>query len=115
MIVLEHAIAADVNDARAHYYLGNLLYDKKRHADAIQHWEASRDADDTFATVHRNLALVYYNTLHKSEQALISLEKAFACNPIDARVLYELDQLRKRVGIAPEKRLAEMENHWEWS
>ena len=112
LIVLEHAIAADANDAKAHYYLGNLLYDKRRHADAIQHWEASRDADETFATVHRNLALVYYNTLHKSEQALISLEKAFACNPIDARVLYELDQLRKRVGMAPEKRLAEMENHW---
>src|SRR5207244_9461456 len=40
-------------------------------------------------------------------------EKAFACNSLDARVLYELDQLYKRVGYAPEKRLANLEGHWE--
>ncbi|HLJ35263.1 MAG TPA: DUF5107 domain-containing protein [Ktedonobacteraceae bacterium] len=113
LIVLESAIAANPGDARAHYYLGNLLYDKKRHLDAIQHWEASRDSDDAFATVHRNLALAYYNTLGEAERALISLEKAFACNPFDARVLYELDQLHKKVGYAAAKRLANLESHME--
>ena len=113
LLVLESAIAANPADARARYYLGNLLYDKKRRMDAMRQWEASREAGDTFATVHRNLALVYYNTLGKTEEARISLEKAFACNSLDARVLYELDQLYKKAGMAPASRLANLENHRE--
>lgn len=113
LIVLESAIAAHPDDAMAHYYLGNLLYDKKRYADAIEHWEASRAANDAFATTHRNLALAYYNILGRAEQALSSLERAFACNPADARVFYELDQLYKKRGYAPEERLARLKNHWE--
>ncbi len=113
LIVLERAIDTNPGDAMAHYYLGNLLYDKKRHNDAIRHWEASREVNDSLATVHRNLALAYYNALGRPEQALNSLEKAFACNLADARVFYELDQLYKKVGYAPEKRLASLEGHWE--
>src|SRR6266566_5557319 len=113
LIVLESAIAANPGDARAHYYLGNLLYDKKRYIDATWRWEVSREADDTYPTVHRNLALAYYNKLGEPAQALIALEKAFACNPLDARVLYELDHLYKKVGYAPEKRLANLESHWD--
>jgi tetratricopeptide (TPR) repeat protein len=113
LVVLESAIATHPGDARAHYYLGNLLYDKRRYKDAIQHWEASREADEAFAIVHRNLALAYYNILGEPERALRSLEKALACNPVDARLLYELDQLYKRVGYAPEERLANLRSHWE--
>ncbi len=112
LIVLEHATAANPDDAKAHYYLGNLLYDKKRHTDAISHWEMSREGDSTFATVHRNLALAYYNILGKPEQAKILLEQAFACNPSDARVCYELDSLYKKLGYTPAKRLAFLENSW---
>ena len=113
LVVLESAIAANPGDAKAHYYLGNLLYDKKRYTDAIRHWEATRQVDSSFATVHRNLALAYYNISGKADQALSSLEKAFACNPVDARVFYELDQLYKKLGYVPEKRLANLESHWE--
>ena len=113
LLVLESAIAANASDARAHYYLGSLLYDKKRRTDAIRYWEASREADDTFATVHRNLALAYFNVLGEAEQARISLEKAFVCNPFDARVLYELDALYKKIGIVPANRIANLEGHWE--
>lgn len=113
LIVLESALAADPSDARAQYYLGNLLYDKKRYTDAIGHWERARELDESFATVHRNLALAYYNILAQPEQALTSLEKAFACGPDDARVLYELDQLSKRLGHAHQQRLARLKHHWQ--
>ena len=113
LIMLEYALTANPHAAKAHYYLGNLLYDKKRYADAMQHWEASREIDDTFATVHRNLALAYYNILGRAADALSSLEKAFACNRGDARVFYELDQLYKKLNVAPEKRLTNLKSHWE--
>ncbi|WP_166246397.1 DUF5107 domain-containing protein [Paenibacillus turpanensis] len=111
LAVLEAAIHYNAKDAKAHYYLGNLLYDKKRAADAIRHWEASREADATFATVHRNLALAYYNKLHDAEKARVSMEAAFRCNPDDARVFYELDQLYKKLGIIPRERLEKLAEH----
>lgn len=106
LALLESALAECPKDGSAHYYLGNLLYDKKRPDEAIAHWEAARALDDSFATVHRNLALAYYNKLGAPEQALEALEKAFVCNPKDARVLYELDQLRKKLGTSPDRRFA---------
>lgn len=111
LIVLEHTLKANPLDAKAHYYLGNLLYDKKRPQEAVAHWEASRDADRSFATVHRNLALAYFNKLLAPERSLASLEVAFACCMHDARVFYELDQLYKKLGVSPERRLAKLEKH----
>lgn len=106
LLVLKSAIRANDNDDKANYYLGNLLYDKKRHSDAVAAWEASSQANDQFPTVHRNLALAYYNKLGDADRALDSLEKAYALNESDARILYELDQLHKKLGYASERRLA---------
>lgn len=113
LVVLENAITADDQDSRAHYYLGNLLYDKNRYVDATAHWEASRGIDSAFSTVHRNLALAYYNKYQEPEKSRECLEKAFACDPTDARVLYELDQLYKKLRFSPEKRLEHLKNHEE--
>jgi tetratricopeptide (TPR) repeat protein len=113
LIVLESTLLADPADSRAQYYLGNLLYDKRRHTDAIRHWEIARELDEHFATVHRNLALAYYNVTGQPERALDSLARAFACGPNDARVLYELDQLYKRLGYTHEQRLSCLQDHWQ--
>lgn len=104
LLVLESAVRADAADDKANYYLGNWLYDKKRHLDAVAAWEASRASNGDFPTVHRNLALAYFNKLGDAERALASLERAYALREEDARVLYELDQLYKKLGYAPERR-----------
>ncbi|RAU99563.1 DUF5107 domain-containing protein [Paenibacillus sp. YN15] len=109
--VLEAALAAAPEDARAAYYLGCLYYDRKRHMEAVACWERSRQADSAFPTVHRNLALAYYNKLGRRLEALASLEEAFRLNPADARVLFELDQLHKKLGTAPEERLKRLQDH----
>lgn len=111
LLALQSAIAADDADGMAHYYLGNLLYDKKRHEDAISHWEKAAAANAGFATVHRNLALAYYNKLGDSAKALVSLEKAFAMRTDDARVFYELDQLYKKLGYDAAKRFGHLTKH----
>lgn len=111
LIVLKSAITTHLEDDKAHYYIGNWYYDKKRHEDAITHWEKSRSIRSDFATVHRNLALAYFNKRKDAESALVSLEKAFDCRQDDARVFYELDQLYKKLGYAPAIRLAKLENH----
>lgn len=107
--VLQQAISDNPGDARARYYLGNLLYDKKQHQEAIKLWEQARDLDGTFSIVHRNLALAYFNIKKDAAAAKSAFEKAFAVNPTDARLLYELDQLDKRLNTDPAARLARLE------
>ena len=109
MLVLEQAIRVNPDDAKAHYYLGNLLYDKDRREEAIQHWERSSQIDASFAIPWRNLGIAWYNVRGNAERALDCYEKAFRADPTDARLLYELDQLCKRTGVPPAKRLSRLE------
>ncbi|UWZ86801.1 DUF5107 domain-containing protein [Occallatibacter riparius] len=111
MLVLEWALMrANLRWVPA-YLLGNLLYDRKRYEEAIEHWDKAAEANPSFATVHRNLGIAHFNVRHDPEQALSSFESAFAANPRDARVLYERDQLWKRTGRFPHLRLSELQQY----
>lgn len=107
--VLKEAIRLNPADAKAFYYLGNLWYDKRQYDDAIDCWEKSVEIDDTFSTALRNLSLANYNKLHQKEKALFYMEKAFALDKSDARILMELDQLYKITGKGVAERLAFLE------
>lgn len=113
LLVLEDVICENPNDHRAHYYIGNLLYDKKRHTEAIEHWEKAKEIYPSFPTVLRNLALGYFNKHGDTNRALQELETAFHLNEKDARVFYELDQLYKKQRIKPETRMEMLEKHIE--
>lgn len=109
--ILKDAIALNPTDAKAPYYLGNLWYGSRQHDNAIEAWELSMKLDDTFPTVLRNLALAYYNKLDRKEEAKILLEKAYALDTSDARILMELDQLYKKQNRPLAERLSFIEKH----
>jgi tetratricopeptide (TPR) repeat protein len=109
--ILARALGRNPDDARAHHYLGNWLYDRRRHREAIRHWERTVELEPSLAVVWRNLGIGYFNVLEDAEKARAAFERAFAAAPADARILYERDQLWKRVGVAPAERLAELERH----
>jgi tetratricopeptide (TPR) repeat protein len=110
LVLLEEAIRVNPKDARAHYYLGNLLYDRRRHEEAIVSWERAADLDPEFPTAWRNLGFGYYNIRHDEIKSRRAFEKARTLSPRDARILYEQDQLLKRTGELPETRLAALES-----
>ena len=107
--ILEDALERDPNDARAHYYLGNLLFDKRRYGSAISHWESVTRLEPAFAIPWRNLGIAYHNVCHDMERAKDAYLQAHSLAPHDGRVLSELDQLVKRAGESPEARLARLE------
>ena len=109
IILLESAIAHNPLDARAPYYLGNLLYDRRRHEDAITFWERAVELDPRFPTAWRNLGFAYFNIRHDRTRALDAFARARTAAPHDARIAYEQDQLLKRTGGVPERRLACLE------
>ncbi|MGD0390813.1 MAG: tetratricopeptide repeat protein, partial [Tepidisphaeraceae bacterium] len=109
--VLEAAIRANPTDARAPYYLGNLLYDRRRHNQAIKLWEQSARLDSRFSVVWRNLGIGYFNIHNNPAKARAAYDQAFKAEPCDARLLFERDQLWKRLGEKPAKRLRELVRH----
>jgi len=111
MIVLQGALCQNRSDARAHYYLGNLFYDKKRHEEAIREWESSVELESSFSIPWRNLGIAYFNVRKNADKALSAYENAFKTNPRDARLLYESDQVRKRSRACASQRLAHLEAH----
>lgn len=105
ILVLNAAASLVEHSPKAHYYLGNLWYDRRQYAEAVAEWEKSVSLDDTFPTVLRNLSLAYFNKLGRHTDALKMLEKAYSLDRSDARILMELDQLRKRLGVPHRERL----------
>jgi tetratricopeptide (TPR) repeat protein len=106
--ILENARRADPRDPRAPYYLGTLLYGRRRHREAIALWEEAARLDPSYSVVWRNLGIGYFNVLRDPRKARRAFDRALRANPGDARVLYERDQLWKRTGEAPARRLAQL-------
>jgi tetratricopeptide (TPR) repeat protein len=101
--VLEMAMELNPGDARAPYYLGNLLYEHQPER-AIALWEHSRDLDPSFYIVHRNLGLAYREIREDNLKAMESMEEAVRCNPGDPRLLFELDNIYALNRVSPEKK-----------
>ena len=102
--VLRHAMMRVPTDARAHYYFGNLIFENEPER-AVSYLEKSRDLDDTFATVHRNLGMAYTRMGSDISKAISAYEKAAVCDNKDARIYFELGRLYNRAGVPPEKRV----------
>ena len=90
-----------------------MFYDRGRHHEAIQLWQRSAKADPGFSIVWRNLGIGYFNIARNPAKARAAYDRAFRAKPTDARLLYERDQLWKRLGDPPQKRLRELERHSE--
>ena len=109
--ILQDAIRLNHSDAYAYYYLGNFWYAARQYDEAIVCWEKSKQLNAQYPTVLRNLALAYYNKCNRKAEARELLETAFGLDQTDARLFMELDQLYKKTGVAPEKRLEHLEQH----
>ena len=105
VIALTTAKTMNPDGARAPYYLGCLYYDKRQYDVAVENWELSARLDPSFPTVWRNLALVRFNKQNRQDEAVAYMEKAFALDPSDARILMELDQLYKHLHRPHQERL----------
>ena len=108
---LAAAMAYAPSEARAPYYLGTFFYARRACDQAIDLWERAAALDPDFATVQRNLGLAYMNKRGDAPRAQASYARAFALDPTDARVFFELDQLDKKLGSDPAERLATLAAH----
>ncbi len=115
-LILENAVAVLEASGRkapmAHYYLGELLYDKKQYGQAVSHWQAAVEAKPGLALAHRNLSIAYFNHGDKASAAP-EIAEAVRLEPDNSRFLLEQDQLLKRLERPIKERLAILEAHKE--
>jgi len=110
--VLRSAIQINPSDARAPYYLGNLLYDWQPE-EAISLWEKSSALDPTAPITWRNLGIAYAHQKKEGSKtkAIACMEKAINLPTPYPTHFAELDQMYKSTGIPVAKRLALMEKN----
>ncbi len=109
--ILETVIAGLPQAPMAHYYLGNLLYDKKQYTQAAGHWEKATEEKKDLSPAYRNLAIFYYNKENDHGKAMDVMEKACTLDTEYPRIWLEYDQLAARMNLPVMKRLEVMESH----
>ena len=110
--MLEYAVSILDTAPKAHYYLGELLYDKKQYDAAVYHWQAAVKEQPGLAPAHRNLSIAYYNHGDRS-LAEAEIAEAVRLEPENSRCLLEQDQLLKRLDRPAGERLTILEAHRE--
>ncbi|MBM3744289.1 MAG: DUF5107 domain-containing protein [Acidobacteria bacterium] len=111
MAALEAALRHNGRDARAHLFLGNLLYSKHRREEALSHWQQAASIDPALWQAWRNVAYAQRYLQKDLPAARQTYQKALAVNPQDARALLELDQVSEALRLPPAERLAVMSQH----
>lgn len=111
MLALEAAVNTLDDAPMASYYLGNLLYDKKRYSEAVKCWEAAVGSRPDLAMAHRNLSIAYFNKEHDGAKAMLAVSKACITEPDNCRFILERDQLCAKLDVPAEERLSALEEH----
>lgn len=109
--VLQAAIACGSHDGLARLLLGQLFYDRKRHLEAAELWEQAALLRPRDSLVWRNLGVARFNVKGDATGACEAYKTARKCNPDDARILYESDQLAKVMRVSVAERLADLQRN----
>ena len=108
--VLEMAIEKRPGDARALYYLGNLLYDKQPKR-AMKYWDRCVQVDPSLAIAWRNLGWASWYTDHNASRAIGCYEQAVQIKSDDPVYFYELDKMYEKNNTDIGTRLKMMESN----
>lgn len=111
--ILEYAIRVLDHAPMAHYYLGNLLYDKKQYGKAAGHWETAITQKEDLAVAYRNLSISYCNKQNNLDKAMKFIKKACELEEANPRFWLEYDQLSAKMNVSNEERLQIMKAHME--
>ena len=88
--VLKAALEANGKDGFAAYLLGCQLYNARMYDEASRLWENAVANERDFYIPYRNLALVYYNHLDRTSDAISLLRRAIELKPKDHMLLSEI-------------------------
>lgn len=108
--VLRRVLEVQPDDARAHLYLGNLLYARGRTAEALPEWAEAVRLEPGLAIAHRNLGWHAWQVEQDLDRAAACYDQAIAANPLDYRYFRDRDDIGRQRGEDFAARLARLES-----
>jgi tetratricopeptide (TPR) repeat protein len=97
--VLRRVLQLRPADARARYYLGNLLCAKDRPEEALALWEEAARGLAGFSVVHRNIGRARWKAKEEPDAAIRAYEQALAADPGDYKLYFELNRIFLACGL----------------
>src|SRR6185503_4984782 len=91
--VLRTAVAANANDGRAVYYLGNVLAAMNRDKEALAAWRDAVKLDPANTIAQRNFARALWFVSQNKEEAAAQYQRTINVSPNDFRLYIEFDKL----------------------
>jgi len=110
---LETALRHNPADARAHLFLGNLLYARGQREEGFAHWRRAVEHDGRLAPAWRNVGYAERHLRDDLPKAHEAFRKAFQLDPRDARVLHELNEVARKLGRPARERLDLLDKHYD--
>lgn len=107
--VLKAAVAANANDGRAAYYLGNVFAAMNRDQEALTAWRNAVKADPANTIAQRNYARALWLVSQNREAAAAQYQRAINVSPNDFRLYIEFDKLLAELR-ATERRIKLLES-----
>ncbi len=96
---LEAAILADPADANAHLFLGNLLYGSGQREEGFAQWRKAAELDAHSVFAWRNVAYGEWHLKNDLKASYETYRKAFGIDTSDGRVLRELGDVARQIGV----------------
>ena len=111
LVVLPRALAANPQDATAHFLMGTLMLASGRAPDAVREWQEARRLDKTLPVLHRNLARTLLQSQGDVEGALAVFLEGMASDPSNVDLYQGADQTMSLLGRPAAERVAALERY----
>lgn len=95
---LEFALQIKAGDARLCYMLGNFMYSRERHREAVRLWEVALAGLPDFDVLLCNLGLAAWQQELDLGGAVNYFQRALAANPLNQDCYLHLDELYSQLG-----------------
>jgi len=111
LAVFQRALAANAQDATAHFLLGTLLLASGRAPDAVQEWQEARRLDRTLPVLHRNLGRTLLQIQGDVEGALSAFMEGMSADPTNVDLYQGADQALSLLGRPTSDRIAALSRY----
>jgi tetratricopeptide (TPR) repeat protein len=110
-VVLQRALAANPQDASAHFLLGTLLLAQGRAPEAVREWQEARRIDKTIPVLHRNLGRTLLQLQGDVEGALAVFLEGMNSDPTNVDLYQGADQAMSLLGRPTAERIAALSRY----
>jgi tetratricopeptide (TPR) repeat protein len=103
-VVLNSALAANADDATAHYLLGTLLFSKAEYDQSIEHWDKAKELAPKLPVIDADLGKAWLHLKSDPVRALKYFRDGVADDSLNPEIYIGLDEAMTLTGVSAKER-----------